>query len=135
MAAIGSAVDLDADRRHAVGELAIRGLKHGAGLRHYPSGRFLANAAWLVLGALAHNLLRWVATTGLGSADPVVAKTLGRRVLHLAQSLQPAVVSSPQRHPNPGGGTRCPTQVGSKARTRLTTAHHGPEPGTSVDSG
>jgi Transposase DDE domain group 1 len=80
----GGAVVLDADhRRHAVCELAIRDLKDGAGLRHCPSGRFLANAAWLVLGALAHNLLRWVATIGLGSAELVVAKTLRRRLLAL----------------------------------------------------
>jgi Transposase DDE domain group 1 len=77
----GSAVWLDADhRRHAACELAIRDLKHGAGLRHCPSGVFLANAAWLVI-ALAHNLLRWVATIGLGSANLVVAKTLRRRLL------------------------------------------------------
>jgi hypothetical protein len=43
---------------------------------------FLANAAWLVLATLAHNLLRWVATIGLGSAD-LMAKTLRRRLLHL----------------------------------------------------
>jgi hypothetical protein len=80
----GGAVELDADhRRHAVCELAIRDLKDGAGLRHCPSGRFLANAAWLVVAALAHNLLRWVATIGLGSTDLVVAKTLRRRLLHL----------------------------------------------------
>jgi Transposase DDE domain group 1 len=80
----GGAVELDADhRRHAVCELAIRDLKDGAGLRHCPSGRFLANAAWLVVATLAHNLLRWVATIGLGSTDLVVAKTLRRRLLHL----------------------------------------------------
>jgi hypothetical protein len=79
----GSAVWLDADhRRHAVCELAIRDLKDGAGLRHCPSGVFLANAAWLVIATLAHNLLRWVATIGLGSAD-LMAKTLRRRLLHL----------------------------------------------------
>jgi Transposase DDE domain group 1 len=80
----GSAVDLDADhRRHAVCELAIRDLKHGAGLRHCPSGSFLANAAWLVLATLAHTLLRWVAVLGLGSTELVVAKTLRRRLVTL----------------------------------------------------
>jgi Transposase DDE domain group 1 len=80
----GSAVALDADhRRHAVCELAIRDLKDGAGLRHCPSGVFLANAAWLVVATLAHNLLGWTATIGLGSADLVVAKTLRRRLLAL----------------------------------------------------
>jgi hypothetical protein len=78
----GSAIALDADhRRHAVCELAIRDLKHGAGLRHCPSGSFLANAAWLLLAALAHNLLRWTATIGLGTRDQLVAKTLRRRLL------------------------------------------------------
>jgi hypothetical protein len=80
----GGAVELDADhRRHAVCELAIRDLKEGAGLRHCPSGRFLANAAWLVLGALAHNLLRWTATIGLDAGGQLVAKTLRRRLLAL----------------------------------------------------
>jgi hypothetical protein len=79
----GSAITLDADhRRHAVCELAIRDLKDGAGLRHCPSGVFLANAAWLAITTLAHNLLRWVATIGLGSAE-LIAKTLRRRLLHL----------------------------------------------------
>jgi hypothetical protein len=78
----GSAVELDLDhRRHAVCELAIRDLKDGAGLRHCPSGGFLANAAWLVLATLAHNLLRWVATVGLGTRSQVVAKTIRRRLL------------------------------------------------------
>jgi hypothetical protein len=79
----GPAITLDADhRRHAVCELAIRDLKADGGLRHCPSGVFLANAAWLVVAALAHNLLRWVATIGLGGAD-LMAKTLRRRLLHL----------------------------------------------------
>jgi len=80
----GSAVALDADhRRHAVMELAIRDLKQGAGLRHCPSGRFLANAAWLVIATLAHNLLRWVAALGLGHRGLVAAKTLRCRLLAL----------------------------------------------------
>jgi hypothetical protein len=80
----GSAVNLDADhRRHAVCELAIRDLKDGAGLRHCPSGSFLANAAWAVIATLAHNLLRWVAAIGLGIGGQVVAKTVRRRYLTL----------------------------------------------------
>jgi hypothetical protein len=80
----GGAVALDADhRRHAVVELAIRDLKQGAGLRHCPSGRFLANAAWLVIATLAHNLLRWVAALGLGHRGLVAAKTLRCRLVAL----------------------------------------------------
>jgi Transposase DDE domain group 1 len=76
---------LDADHgRHAVVELCIRDLKSGVGLRHCPSGRFNANAAWLLIATLAHNLLRWVAAIGLGArGELVVAKTLRRTLLAL----------------------------------------------------
>jgi Transposase DDE domain group 1 len=81
----GTAIDLDADhRRHAVCELAIRDLKAGAGLAHLPSGHFAANAAWLLAATLAHNLLRWTATLGLGSHhEQLVAKTLRHTLLVL----------------------------------------------------
>jgi hypothetical protein len=49
--------------QHAVVELAIRDLKDQA-LAHFPSGRFYANAAWTVIAALAHNLLRWTHLLG-----------------------------------------------------------------------
>jgi hypothetical protein len=67
-------------RQHAVVELAIRDLKDQA-LAHFPSGRFLANAAWTVIAALAHHLLRW--TTLIGLPDTVIptARTLRRRLL------------------------------------------------------
>lgn len=78
----GDAIALDADHRaHATIELAIRDLKHGAGLSHCPSGKFNANGAWLVAAALAHNLLRWTAALGglVATGTLVVAKTLRRR--------------------------------------------------------
>jgi hypothetical protein len=81
---VGDAVALDADHRaHAVVELDIRDWKEGSGANHSPSGHFFANAAWVVLAALAHNLLRWVAALGLGEDGRVVAKTLRRRLLVL----------------------------------------------------
>jgi hypothetical protein len=51
---------LDAEldhRRHAVIEQAIADGKSGP-LAHLPSGNFQANAAWLTLWAMSHNLLR-----------------------------------------------------------------------------
>lgn len=58
---MGSAVELEADhRQHAVVETYIEDLKNGLGLNHLPSGRFPANAAWLAVNLLAHNLLRWL---------------------------------------------------------------------------
>ncbi|MEA2001658.1 MAG: IS1380 family transposase [Actinomycetota bacterium] len=78
----GTTVFLDADhRRHAVVELAIRDWKQGSGGNHCPSGIFTANAAWAVLAALAHNLIRWVGALGLGTTGPVVTKTIRRRLI------------------------------------------------------
>ena len=63
----GEMLELEADhRRHAEIENAIRDLKYGVGLNHLPSGRFAANAAWLAVQVLAHNLARWAARIGLG---------------------------------------------------------------------
>jgi DDE family transposase len=69
-------------RRHAVVELAIRDLKDQA-LAHFPSGQFTANAAWTVIAALAHNLLRWTTLIGLPAATVRTARTLRRRLLTL----------------------------------------------------
>ena len=63
----GEPLELEADhRRHAEIENAIRDLKYGVGLNHLPSGRFAANAAWLAVQVMAHNLARWTARIGLG---------------------------------------------------------------------
>jgi hypothetical protein len=67
-------------RGHAVVELAIRDLKDQA-LAHFPSGRFLANAAWTVIAAIAHNLLRWTALIGSPGTTIPAARTLRRRLL------------------------------------------------------
>ena len=83
----GDTRELEADhRRHAEIENAIRDLKYGVGLNHLPSGRFPANAAWLAIQVMAHNLARWTARIGLG--EPVVTtKTLRRRFFSLAGRL------------------------------------------------
>jgi hypothetical protein len=67
-------------RQHAVVELAIRDLKDQA-LAHFPSGKFLANAAWTVIAALAHNLLRWTTLIGLPDTTIPTARTVRRRLL------------------------------------------------------
>ena len=80
----GDVLDLEADhRRHAEVENAIRDLKYGVGLNHLPSGRFAANAAWLAVQVMAHNLARWTARIGL-EEQLVTAKTLRRRFFSLA---------------------------------------------------
>jgi hypothetical protein len=67
-------------RQHAVVELAIRDLKDQA-LAHFPSGHYFANAAWTVIAAIAHNLLRWTTQIGLPGEVIRTSRTLRRRLL------------------------------------------------------
>jgi hypothetical protein len=69
-------------REHAVVEQAIADLKDQA-LAHFPSGHFHANAAWTVLAALAHNMLRWTQLLGLPDTTIRAARTLRRRLLQI----------------------------------------------------
>ena len=79
----GDTLSLEAGhRRHAEVEQTVRELKYGVGLNHLPSGRFGANAAWLALNVMAHNLARWVNRLALG-ASLLATKTLRRRFFSL----------------------------------------------------
>jgi hypothetical protein len=69
-------------RDHAVIEQVIADVKDQA-LVHFPSGQFNANGAWTVIGALAHNLLRWTQQLGLPDTPVRAARTLRRRLLHI----------------------------------------------------
>ena len=83
----GDTLELEADHRHhAEIENAIRDLKYGVGLKHLPSGRFPANATWLAVQVMAHNLARWTARIGLGE-QVVTTMTLRRRFFSLAGRL------------------------------------------------
>jgi Transposase DDE domain group 1 len=74
----GDLLEVEADhRRHAVVEQSIAELK-SAGLAHLPSGRFMANAAWLALAVMAHNLGR--AVGALAGMSRATASTLRRRL-------------------------------------------------------
>ena len=99
----GDTLDFEADhRRHAEIENAIRDLRYGVGLNHLPSGRFPANAAWLAVQVIAHNLARWTARIGL-SQPAVTTKTLRRRFFslagRLARSARRLTLHLPQRWP------------------------------------
>jgi hypothetical protein len=84
---VGGTLELEADhRRHAEVENAIRDLKYGVALNHMPSGKFGANAAWLALNVMAHNVARWVSRLGLGEVL-VTTKRLRRRTLSVPGSL------------------------------------------------
>jgi hypothetical protein len=88
-----------AHRAHAIVEQVIADVKNGP-LAHLPSGKFNANAAWLVLACVAFNLTRAAgclaggahahATTGSLRARLVqvparIARSARRRHLHLPQ--------------------------------------------------
>jgi Transposase DDE domain group 1 len=76
----GEMLDLEADhRRHAVIEQSIAELK-SAGLAHLPSSRFTANAAWLALAVIAHNLSRAVGLLAGRTLTRATAATLRRAV-------------------------------------------------------
>ena len=99
----GETLALEADhRRHAEIENAIRDLKYGVGLNHLPSGRFAANAAWLAVQVMAHNLACWTARIGLGE-QLVTTKTLRRRFFsmtgRLTSSARRLTLHLPQRWP------------------------------------
>ena len=83
-------------------ENTIRDLKYGVGLNHMPSGRFGANAAWLALGVMAHNLARWTSRLGLGETL-IATDTLRRRYLampgRLTHSARKPTLHLPKRWP------------------------------------
>ena len=72
--------EVEADhRRHATVEQSIAELK-SAGLAHLPSGKFMANAAWLALTVMAHNLGRAVGQIAGPDLERATASTLRRKV-------------------------------------------------------
>jgi hypothetical protein len=80
-------VEVEADhRRHAVVEQTIAELK-SAGLAHLPSGNFMANAAWLALTVLAHNLGRAVGLLAGGRLTRATAATLRRTLFTMPARL------------------------------------------------
>lgn len=99
----GDTLFLEADhRRHAEVENTVRDLKYGVGLNHLPSGRFGANAAWLGINVMAHNMARWTSRTGLGETL-IATETLRRRYLRvpgrLTSSARRLTLHLPERWP------------------------------------
>ena len=103
----GTGTDTDTDRkrcvegdrehrRHATIELAIRDLKGAAGLAHLPSGKFWANAAWLAIATLAHNLYRWIAH--LGRIQPPNKLTAGATIRNRLFGIPARLVNHSGRH-------------------------------------
>ena len=91
----GDVLEIEADhRRHAVVEQRIAELKSAA-LAHLPSGKFMANAAWLALAVMAHNLARAVGRLAGPDLDKATVSTLQRRLFTVPGRL---VHSGRRRH-------------------------------------
>ncbi len=96
---------IDADqthRAHAIIEQVIADLKNGP-LAHLPSGKFNANAAWLVLAAIAFNLTRAAGCLPPGSTPKATTGTLRAQLINvparLARSARRLVLHLPQHWP------------------------------------
>ena len=91
----GDVLGVEADhRRHAVVEQRIAELK-SAGLAHLPSGKFMANAAWLALAVMAHNLGQAVGILAGHDLDKATTATLRRRIFTIPGRL---IHSGRRRH-------------------------------------
>jgi hypothetical protein len=69
-------------RGHAIIEQVFADLK-GSALAHLPSGRFNANAAWLVLAVIAFNLTRAAGTIAGGAHARATTATIRRRIINI----------------------------------------------------
>jgi hypothetical protein len=78
-------------RGHAIIEQVHADLKNSA-LTHLPSGKFTANAAWLVLAVMAFNLTRAAATLADTTMAKATTATIRRKLVHV-----PARIASSAR--------------------------------------
>lgn len=100
----GELVEIEADhRRHAVVEQRIAELK-SAGLAHLPSGKFMANAAWLALAVMAHNLGRAVGRLAGDDLERATTATPQRAVFTVPGGRSPAGADVTSDYPSTGPG-------------------------------
>lgn len=89
-------------RQHAIIELVNADLKNSA-LAHLPSGKFTANAAWLVCAVMAFNLTRAAATiTGPGLAKATTGSIRNRLInvpARIARSARRIRLHLPEKWP------------------------------------
>lgn len=98
-----SLADAERDhRRHAVVEQVIADVKNGP-FAHAPSGHFQANAAWLALAALAHNLTRAAGTLASAFHAKATTTTIRDHLINvparLARSARRLTLHLPERWP------------------------------------
>ncbi len=101
-------------RHHAIIEGVHADLKHAA-LAHLPSGRFTANAAWLVLACMAFNLTRAAGTISGGPLTKATTATIRRTLINVpartANSARQSSLHLPTNWPWQGGWDRLFTRA------------------------
>jgi hypothetical protein len=89
-------------RGHAIIEQVNADLKNSA-LAHLPSGKFAANAAWLVLAVMAFNLTRAAATIASGRLTRATTATIRRTLVtvpaRIASSARRLILHLPSTWP------------------------------------
>ena len=101
-------------RGHAIIEQVHADLKHAA-LAHLPSGKFAANAAWLVLAVIAFNLTRAAATLSGPTLAKSTTATIRRKLItvpaRVASSARRVTLHRPQHWPREHAWTELFTRV------------------------
>ena len=101
-------------RGHAIIEQVHADLKHSA-LAHLPSGKFCANAAWLVLAVMAFNLTRTAATLTGPTLAKATTATIRQKLItvpaRIAYSARRITLHLPQHWPWETGWTTLYTRV------------------------
>jgi polyphosphate kinase 2 len=119
-----STVEADQTHRdHAVIEQVFADLIDGP-LAHLPSGRFAANAAWLTLAAMAHNLLRAAGCLTGPRYARARAATIRRQLINVPARIAP----SPTRPAAPAGTLAVATPLAGPLRQRPRPTPAGPQP-------
>jgi hypothetical protein len=98
----------DAERDHrrpAVVEQVIADVKNSA-FAHAPSGHFQANAAWLALAALAHNLTCAAGALAATFHARATTSTIRDHLINVPARLARSAATSPRACPNAGPGAR-----------------------------
>lgn len=111
-------LELEADhRRHAVVEQSIAELK-SAVLAHLPSSHFMANAAWLALAVMAHDLGPAVGLLAGGTLHRATAATLRSATFtvpgRLVRSARRRHLRPPRDLPRDPRAGRCGAAIGAQ---------------------
>lgn len=124
----GEFLELEADHlRHAIVEQRIAELK-SAGLAHLPSGKFTANAAWLGLTVMAHNLSKAIGRLAGPDLTGATATTLRRKVFTVPGRLTSSGGHLTLNCPSPGPGPQPSTGPSSRSTPSPCAADQNPPP-------